>query len=897
MCPKRSSRRWTSSPRSTTPPAAIPRSGPSSTRCWPSSSAGPRRSPRRRASARRSAPRVVLKREDLNHTGAHKINNTIGQALLARRMGKRRIIAETGAGQHGVATATVCARFGLECVVYMGAEDVARQRSTCTACSCSAPPSCRWSRAPGRSRTRPTRRCATGSPTCPPPTTSSARWWAPTRIPRMVRDFQSVIGREARAQMLARYGRLPHTVVACVGGGSNAMGIFTGFLDDAEVRLVGVEAAGEGIAIGPPQRHAQRRHARRAARQPELPAAGRRRPGVAGALDLGGTRLSGRRAGAQLSPRHRPRQLRHRRPTRRRSTRSRRSAGSRASSRRSRPPTRSPGCGAWRGAGPPTRSCCVCLSGRGDKDVAHVAALLGSRRVTAARRPTGRPAGVPGRRADQQPGEGAPRLPHVPAQQSDLPARHPRTSGPRSSRSGRRSTSWSSTWRRPISSGRSRSSIISRTRAKAWPGGCSRTACARSPSAAGPRRRSCPASSTDQPGALSAGGCRRRPAHPALGTGIPVHPVPLHRVLRRGRRLAAGGVGPGDGGRQRARDRQGAARPGGGGSAAPAQGRGRSRGLRLHALLPRRGRDQRGRAPSWRRSIAATFGARRSTCCSTCSSSRATRHPGRDPRHPREPVPQLSQCARFPDRCRGAPRVPRWSRPRASGLTAAHRTAARGFVSQAERAGDREPADAVARRGAGACRPRRRCAEVLRELQAAALEPCSPGCPSCPPRRCATCWKAWSTGWPRRIRPRCCGFCGIPIRRRLPGVVALCGRLDAASGGSRPRRDGEACRSRPCRLAAVQALAQLGTPAALALIEQAIEDADRGVRLAAVRAAGARGYKGALRRVEGVVLGQGREGDGPHREDGVLRGLRRHRRRGRAQGAERRSCCRAGCSS
>ncbi len=134
--------------------------------------------------------RVVLKREDLNHTGAHKINNTLGQALLARRMGKRRIIAETGAGQHGVATATVCARFGVV---------------------------------------------------------------GPDPFPRIVRDFQAVIGREARAQMLERFGRLPRSVVACVGGGSNAMGIFTAFLNDPEVELVGVEAAGEGIET---ERHA-----------------------------------------------------------------------------------------------------------------------------------------------------------------------------------------------------------------------------------------------------------------------------------------------------------------------------------------------------------------------------------------------------------------------------------------------------------------------------------------------------------------------------------------------------------------------------------------------------------------------------------------------------------------
>ncbi len=194
--------------------------------------------------------KVVLKREDLNHTGAHKINNTIGQALLARRMGKRRIIAETGAGQHGVATATVCARFDLECVVYMGAEDVERQRLNVYRMQLLGA-----TVIPVESGTR----------TLKDATNEALRDWVtnvptthyiigsvvgPDPYPRLVRDFQSVIGREAREQVLARYGRLPHTVVACVGGGSNAMGIFSGFLDDAAVRLVGVEAAGEGIASG-----------------------------------------------------------------------------------------------------------------------------------------------------------------------------------------------------------------------------------------------------------------------------------------------------------------------------------------------------------------------------------------------------------------------------------------------------------------------------------------------------------------------------------------------------------------------------------------------------------------------------------------------------------------------
>jgi tryptophan synthase beta chain len=194
--------------------------------------------------------RVVLKREDLNHTGAHKINNTIGQALLALRMGKRRIIAETGAGQHGVATATVCARFGLECVVYMGGEDIRRQRLNVYRMELLGA-----TVVPVESGTR----------TLKDATNEALRDWVtnvptthyiigsvvgPDPFPRMVRDFQAVIGREARSQVLERYGSLPHTVVACVGGGSNAIGIFSGFLNDPGVRLVGVEAAGKGIATG-----------------------------------------------------------------------------------------------------------------------------------------------------------------------------------------------------------------------------------------------------------------------------------------------------------------------------------------------------------------------------------------------------------------------------------------------------------------------------------------------------------------------------------------------------------------------------------------------------------------------------------------------------------------------
>jgi len=196
--------------------------------------------------ASRFAPgkRLYLKREDLNHTGAHKINNALGQVVLAQRLGKRRIIAETGAGQHGVATATACARFGLECVVYMGSEDMRRQ-------------------APNVERMRllgaTVEPVETGTKTLKEATSAAIRDWitnvetthyvigscvGPAPYPELVRELQAVIGREARGQLLEAEGRLPETVVACVGGGSNAIGMFAAFLDDAEVRLVGVEAAG-----------------------------------------------------------------------------------------------------------------------------------------------------------------------------------------------------------------------------------------------------------------------------------------------------------------------------------------------------------------------------------------------------------------------------------------------------------------------------------------------------------------------------------------------------------------------------------------------------------------------------------------------------------------------------
>jgi len=194
--------------------------------------------------------RVFFKREELNHTGSHKVNNVLGQILLARRMGKPRIIAETGAGQHGVATATLCARFGLKCVVYMGAVDVARQ-------------------APNVFRMKMLGAevvpVESGTKTLKDAMNEALRDWVtnvadtfycigtvagPHPYPAMVRDFQSIIGRETREQMLAQEGRLPDSLVACIGGGSNAMGLFHPFLDDPEVEILGVEAAGHGVSSG-----------------------------------------------------------------------------------------------------------------------------------------------------------------------------------------------------------------------------------------------------------------------------------------------------------------------------------------------------------------------------------------------------------------------------------------------------------------------------------------------------------------------------------------------------------------------------------------------------------------------------------------------------------------------
>jgi tryptophan synthase beta chain len=321
---------------------------------------------------------VFLKREDLNHTGAHKINNTVGQALLARRMGKRRIIAETGAGQHGVATATVCARFGLECVVYMGVEDIERQALNVYRMRLLGA-----TVVPVESGTR----------TLKDATNEALRDWVtnvptthyiigsvvgPEPYPRMVRDFQAIIGREAREQMQERTGGLPHTVVACVGGGSNAMGIFTAFLDD-EVALVGVEAAGQGLESGhhsatlsagtPGVLHGSLSYLLQDAEGQVAPAhsvsAGLDYPGVgpehSWLRDTGRVSYTSATDAEALDAFQALSRLEGIIPALE-------TAHAIAWVRRS--------AGRWR----PDQPVLLCLSGRGDKDMAHVAALLGSPR-------------------------------------------------------------------------------------------------------------------------------------------------------------------------------------------------------------------------------------------------------------------------------------------------------------------------------------------------------------------------------------------------------------------------------------------------------------------------------------------------------------------------------------
>ena len=315
--------------------------------------------------------RIFLKREDLTHTGAHKINNALGQALLAVRMGKRRIVAETGAGQHGVATATSCALLGLECHVYMGAEDMDRQALNVFRM---------------RLLGAEVVRVDAGSRTLKDAINEAMRDWVthvgdtyyllgsvlgPHPYPLMVREFQSVIGREAREQMLEQAGRLPDAVLACVGGGSNAMGIFDAFIADASVRLIGVEAGGESITRG--------RHAARFAGGSAGVLQGTKTfvlqdengnieltHSISAGLDLRGgwprTRTGCDRAVARNTRTC---------PMPRRSPRFRRSRASRGSFRRSSPRMRSPMRSGWRSARRPAKILLVNLSGRGDKDVAN----------------------------------------------------------------------------------------------------------------------------------------------------------------------------------------------------------------------------------------------------------------------------------------------------------------------------------------------------------------------------------------------------------------------------------------------------------------------------------------------------------------------------------------------
>ena len=249
---------------------------------------------------------IYLKREDLLHTGAHKINNTLGQVLLARRMNKQRIVAETGAGQHGVATATVCALFGLNCVVYMGAEDMRRQALNVFRMQLLG---------------AEVREVNAGSRTLKDAINEALRDWVtnvadtyyllgsalgPHPYPLMVRDFQSVIGREARTQILEREGRLPDVLIACVGGGSNSIGLFHPFLADPSIRMIGVEAGGSGDEVGPTRRSFQRRRrrtSRRVAGNDELRFAGQQRSGCSDSFDLRGSRLSLDRTRARFSAR------------------------------------------------------------------------------------------------------------------------------------------------------------------------------------------------------------------------------------------------------------------------------------------------------------------------------------------------------------------------------------------------------------------------------------------------------------------------------------------------------------------------------------------------------------------------------------------------------------------
>ena len=331
-----------------------------------------------RLTAHFGGAKIYFKREDLNHTGAHKVNNVLGQIMLAKRMGKPRVIAETGAGMHGVATATLCAKFGLECVVFMGAVDVARQQ-----------PNVLRMQALG-AEVRPVE---SGAKTLKDAMNEALRDWVtnvantfycigtvagPHPYPMMVRDFQCVIGNETRAQMQEAEGRLPDSLIACIGGGSNAMGLFHPFLDDRSVEIYGVEAAGHGLEQAA-RGLGRRRAARRAARQPHLSADGRRRPDRGGAFDLGRPRLSRHRAGACLARRSRPGEI----PLRDRQ------GGARGVPALQPARRHHPGAGAVPCAGassatsrrskPKDHLMVVNLSGRGDKDLDSVAKHLGGK--------------------------------------------------------------------------------------------------------------------------------------------------------------------------------------------------------------------------------------------------------------------------------------------------------------------------------------------------------------------------------------------------------------------------------------------------------------------------------------------------------------------------------------
>jgi tryptophan synthase beta chain len=317
---------------------------------------------------------VYLKREDLNHTGAHKINNALGQALLARRMGKRRIIAETGAGQHGVASATACALLDLECVVYMGTEDMRRQKPNVERMGLLG------------ARVEPVE---AGARTLKEAVSAAIRDWVtnidtthyiigscvgPAPYPALVRDLQRVIGDEARAQVLAQAGRLPQRVIACVGGGSNAIGMFAAFQKETQVELVGVEAAGEGLESG---RHGA-----------PLTAAGL--PGVLhGAFsalmqDEDGQIMEAHSISAGLDyPGTGPEHAWLRDSGRARYEAVRDSQALEAFARLARlegiiPALESAHALAWVLAAPPSELDLVCLSGRGDKDLAEALKLLGS---------------------------------------------------------------------------------------------------------------------------------------------------------------------------------------------------------------------------------------------------------------------------------------------------------------------------------------------------------------------------------------------------------------------------------------------------------------------------------------------------------------------------------------